>query len=73
MLPIADQDTPASRAEATASTMRRSLAARSVTASRMACSRRYSRAAIVANPLTCEEQAVVRRARAGDLSGLRAR
>lgn len=33
----------------------------------------YSRAAIVANPLTSEEQAVVRRARAGDLSGLRAR
>jgi hypothetical protein len=36
-------------------------------------SRWHSRAAIVANPLTSEEQAVVRRARAGDLSGLRAR
>jgi hypothetical protein len=33
----------------------------------------HSRAVIVANPLTSEEQAVVRRARAGDLSGLRAR
>lgn len=36
-------------------------------------SRWHSRAAIVANPLTSEEQAAVRRARAGDLSGLRAR
>ena len=38
MLAIADQDTPASRAAATASATRRSVAARSVTASRMACS-----------------------------------
>lgn len=36
-------------------------------------SRWHCRAAVVANPLTSEEQAVVRRARAGDLSGLRAR
>ncbi len=36
-------------------------------------SRWHSRAAIVANPLTRKEQAVLRRARAGDLSGLRAR
>ena len=36
-------------------------------------SRWYSRATIVANPLTGDEQEVVRRARAGDLTGLRAR
>ena len=36
-------------------------------------SRWHSRATIVANPLTSEEQAVVRRARAGDPTGLRAR
>ena len=36
-------------------------------------SRWHRRAAIVANPLTGEEQAALRRARAGDLSGLRVR
>ena len=36
-------------------------------------SRWHSRATIVANPLTGEEQAVVKRARAGELTGLRAR
>ena len=36
-------------------------------------SRWHSRATIVANPLTEEQQEAVRRARAGDLTGLRAR
>ncbi len=36
-------------------------------------SRWHRRATIVANPLTGEEQAVLRRARAGQLNGLRAR
>jgi Family of unknown function (DUF6247) len=36
-------------------------------------SRWHSRATIVANPLTSEEQAVMRRVRAGQLTGLRAR
>ena len=33
----------------------------------------HARATIVANPLTADEQALVQRARAGDLTGLRAR
>jgi len=33
----------------------------------------HARATIVANPLSSEEQALLRRARAGDVSGLRAR
>jgi Family of unknown function (DUF6247) len=36
-------------------------------------SRWHSRATIVANPLTSAEQAVLRRVRAGQLNGLRAR
>ena len=36
-------------------------------------SRWHSRATVVANPLTGAEQEVVRRARAGDLTGLRTR
>ena len=33
----------------------------------------HARASVVANPLSEQEQALVRRARAGDLTGLRAR